>query len=104
MGDKYENYENALEEINLQTLYERRENLCLTFAKKCLENEKMKDMFPLNYKSNIQVRNREKYEVTNAKTDRLKKSAIPYMQNMLNVDEIKNKKTKTKNKNIRQPG
>ena len=57
----------------------------------------MKDMFPLNYKSNIQVRNREKYEVTNAKTDRLKKSAIPYMQNMLNMDEIKNKK-------IRQPG
>ena len=51
-------------------------------------------MFPLNYKSNIQVRNREKYEVTNAKTDRLKKSAIPYMQNMLNMDEIKNKKTK----------
>ena len=35
MGDKYENYE-----INLQTLYERRENLCLTFAKKCLENER----------------------------------------------------------------
>ena len=29
-------------------------------AKQCLENEKMKDMFPLNYKSNIQVRNREK--------------------------------------------
>ena len=53
MGDKYENYENALEEINLQTLYERRKNLCLTFANKCLENEKMKDMFPLNYKSNI---------------------------------------------------
>ena len=97
MGDKYENYENALEEINLQTLYERRENLCLTFAKKCLENEKMKDMFPLNYKSNIQVRNREKYEVTNAKTDRLRRSAIPCMQNMLNMDQIKNKK-------IRQPG
>ena len=34
MGDKYENYENILEEINLQTLYERRENLCLTFVKK----------------------------------------------------------------------
>ena len=31
----YKDYENALEKLNLETLQERRENLCLSFAKKC---------------------------------------------------------------------
>ena len=34
LGQKYENYKNALELTNLETLEERRDKLCLKFAKK----------------------------------------------------------------------
>ena len=45
-------------------------------------------MFPLKSKrlNNI-TRLQEKFQITKAKKERLKKSAIPYMQNLLNVDE-----------------
>ena len=47
MGKQYINYKNSLKELNLETLEKRRETLCLKFAKNCLKNEKLKDMFPL---------------------------------------------------------
>ena len=47
-------------------------------------------MFPLNNKlHNMETRNGEKYEVQKANTDRLKNSAIIYMQNLLNKQEEK---------------
>ena len=82
LGPKYRGYRNAL---NLETLEERRENLCLRFAKKCVRNDKTKSMFPLNKKAHImKTRDFEKFEVQHANTDRLRKSAIIYMQNLLN--------------------
>ena len=45
-------------------------------------------MFPLNRKMyQMNTRNKEKYLVQYANTERLKKSAIVYMQNLLNKDE-----------------
>ena len=45
----------------------------------------MKKMFPLNHTDyQMNTRFREKFKVANAKTDRLKNSAIPYMQRLLN--------------------
>ena len=79
LQEKYESYENALTVTNLETLKDRREFLCLKFAKKCTRSEQSMDMFPLN-----QNHHHEKYKVTFAKTDRLKDSAIPYMQRLLN--------------------
>ena len=47
-------------------------------------------MFPLNDKTHeINTRNREKYEVQHANTERLKMSSIIYMQNLLNQHEAK---------------
>ena len=43
--------------------------------------------FPQNCKKNNMItRHQEKYQVLNAHTERLKKSAIPYMQRLLNKD------------------
>ena len=97
LGTKFINYENALQRTNLETLEKRRESLCLKFAKKCTQNEKTFNMFPINknYHS-MKLRNREKYVVKFANTDRLKNSAIPYMQRLLN-NELNTKK-------IRKPG
>ena len=45
-------------------------------------------MFPLNRKMyQMNTRNKEKYLVQYANTERLKKSAIVYMQNLLNQNE-----------------
>ena len=50
LGNQYKNYEEALEKINLEPLNERRNVLCLKFAKKCLKNKKVSNIFPTNEK------------------------------------------------------
>ena len=85
LGPKYESYRKALFILNLETLEERREYLCLKFAQKCTRNEKTQQMFPLNEKMHhMKTRNKEKYLVQFANTERLKKSSIIYMQKLLN--------------------
>jgi hypothetical protein len=83
LKEEYDCYENALEECSLQTLSERRDQLCLSFAKNCTKNERTKDIFSLKTQL-VNTRNPEKYEVTKAKTNRLAMSAIPSMQRQLN--------------------
>ena len=85
LGPKYESYRKALFILNLETLEERRKYLCLKFAQKCTRNEKTQQMFPLNEKMHhMKTRNKEKYLVQFANTERLKKSSIIYMQKLLN--------------------
>ena len=47
LNNKYNNYNDALEMINLDTLEERRKYLCLKFAKNSTQGEKTHKMFPL---------------------------------------------------------
>ena len=72
--------------MRLEKLKDRRENLCLNFAKKCLKNDKAKSIFPLKI-SKRTLRNHNKYVVKFAANERYRKSAVPYMQNLLNEDE-----------------
>ena len=79
-----------LELTALPTLFERRSTLCLKFAKSCLKSKDMKSMFPLNkVEYHIQTRSREKFQVQEARTERLKNSSIPYMQRLLNSEVIR---------------
>ena len=48
MKDDYKDYHSALKFLNLETLSDRRNKLCIKFAKKCLKIENMKKLFPLN--------------------------------------------------------
>ena len=50
LGDKYIGYEKSLVKLDMETLKERRENLCLNFALKCVKNPKTKNMFPQSHK------------------------------------------------------
>ena len=85
LKDAYKSYENALQVLELESLFSRREILCYNFAKKCLKNPKMKHFFVLNDKKHqMETRKKEKYKVNHAKTDRFKKSSIIYMQRLLN--------------------
>ena len=85
LGNNYNNYEDALKKIGLVTLEERREQMCLKFAKECLKLEKMKKLFPKNESNHLmQKRCPEFYQVVKAQTERFRKSAIPSMIRMLN--------------------
>ena len=81
----YENCKNALLTYSPLTLKKLRGALSLSFAKKCFNNERTRDMFPLN-PATYNTRNLEKYVVTKSKGGRLAKSAIPHMQRLLNIN------------------
>ena len=87
LKNRYTNYQNALNILDLQTLKERREELCLKFAQKCLSNPKMKGLFPPNNRNhNMETRFPEHFQILFAKTERLRKSPIIYMQTLLNKE------------------
>ena len=79
LAENYVSYEAALEMTGLDTLQSRREDRCLSFAKKCIKHPRHSTMFPLN-----PPRSKERFTVNFARTEAYKKSAIPYMQRLLN--------------------
>ena len=96
LKDNYINYQNALNILELDTLKERRDQLCLQFAKKCLSNEKMKNLFPPNNRSHMmKPRNYENFQVLHANTVRMKKSPVIFMQTLLN-NEVRQRMDQTK--------
>ena len=93
MGNNYNTYRQSLKELKLDTLERRREILCLKFAKKCLQNEKLKNLFPLNKNKHSMIRrNKRKHETRKIRTTRFEKSAIPYMTKLLNNEQSMKKK------------
>ena len=93
LQEDYMSYSHALNMTGLSTLFVRRELLCLRFAKSCLKNKHMKSIFPLNDATSlINTRFREVFKVTKSRTERLKNSAVQYMQRLLN--SAVSKKTK----------
>ena len=90
LGESYVSYEKALTITNLETLRDRRNTLCLKFARNCLKTPLVKDMFPVNTvnTNTMNTRKREHFQVAHAKTERLRKSAIPHMQRLLNEHHV----------------
>ena len=88
LKEKYVTYENALEVLNIETLYKRREKLMKTFGRKCLQLDQTKELFPINKNiPNMKTRNHEKFQILHANTERLKNSTVPYIQRILNQNE-----------------
>ena len=76
----------------------RRELLCLEFAKKCVKHPKLNHIFPLNSKDHEMItRDQEKYMVHFANTVRLQNSSILYMQRLLNQNENSNENSTSNN-------
>ena len=60
------------------------------FGKQCLKLEQTRELFPLNeINHRMQTRNKEKYKLVHANTERLKNFTVPYIQRMLNNLEEK---------------
>ena len=86
MGGRYSGYKQALAELGILSLEERRENLCMNFARKCLRNSKTQHMFPRNENLHeMKTRKHEEFKVQHANTGRLQKSPLIYMQKLLNT-------------------
>ena len=85
LGQKYENYEDALLKLNLISLNSRRQNLCLKFAQYGLRNHTLTDLLRKNKKNhNMETRKFEKHHTDFSNTARYGRSTIPYMQTLLN--------------------
>ena len=90
LGKSYTSYNDALKELNIDSLHDRRESLCLKFAKKCLKVEKLRKMFPKKVTMHeMSKRSFEYFKVNKTLTNRYLNSAIPQMQRMLNIDKEK---------------
>ena len=91
LKNNYKNYEDALLKLNLDTLADRREKILLKFANNGIKYENMCDLLKLN-EATVNTRDKEKYLVEFANTERLKTSSIIHMQKMLNQDERNKRK------------
>ena len=93
MGNRYQGYKEALKHMSLDSLKERREKMALRFIQKSLKQDTFSRLFPLNLNHHLmRKRNPEKYSVNIAKTERYRKSAVPFLQRLLNDDYAKQKK------------
>ena len=79
LDEKYISYENACSLMNIETLDDRRTHLCLSFALKCLKNNKFEDLFEQN-KPGMH----EKFNVPFAHTSRYLDSPKVYLTRLLN--------------------
>ena len=89
LRSEYQSYEQALKDLSLETLVNRRNKLSLKFAKKCTSHPKLQDMFPRNNSSHHFLRKKNLYHVEPARTGRLLNSAIPQLQRALNKEALK---------------
>ena len=93
-GKNYESYSRTLSELGMKSLSERRNILCLKFAKKSLKVENFGHLFPLNSKSHdMRTRKGNIYKVAKSYSKKYQQSAIPSMQRLLNKDMIEQKES-----------
>ena len=81
----YKTYKQALADLNLEDLESRRQRLAKKIGMKSLNNPKMHSLFKVNPNININTRNREKYEVKFAHTERMRKSPVIAIQIYFNM-------------------
>ena len=83
-GQDHTNYRDALEHFNLNSLKQRREDLCLNFAKKALKSEKFKNWFCRN-EQNVETRRAKMHlKEVYTRTRRYEKSPLPNLTKLLN--------------------
>ena len=84
LGREYIGYESALEVSKLETIEVRREKRCLSFGGKCLLNSNNRSLFPRNISlHNHNLREQNLFTFVQARTERLRRSCIHYIQRLL---------------------
>ena len=71
LQESYKGYKKGLAQLGIDTLESRREQLCLSFAQKCVKSKKLNVMFPKNSKLHfMNTRYEEHFEVQHANMPR----------------------------------
>ena len=85
LGNKYTGYQRSLLKLDILSLSDRREQLCLQFALKCTRNPGTNNIFTENKKIHETLtRKPQKYFVQHVNTTKLQNLSIIYMQHLLN--------------------
>ena len=86
----------VIDEITSNTLSfldKRREDMALKFVKNSLINANFSKLFPLRrVQHDMKFRMSEKFSVNRSKTGRYKDSAVPFLQGLLNKDNVEKRK------------
>ena len=92
LGEQYDNYDHALDLLEIENLNDRRSNLCEKFAKKSAKHQKFTNWFSENTEvpPNIATRGNEnkvitKYNPVQTRTKRYRDSPLPYLTDILNI-------------------
>ena len=65
IGKPYESYSETLKQLDIMRLSERREVICLKFAKSCLRLENFKKLFPMHVSKHVMdTRHGERYQIS----------------------------------------
>ena len=92
LKNQYNTYEDALEKLNLDTLADRRKKISLKFAQDGIKFDTFNDLLKKKEKNlQCETRYQNEFEIQFANTERLKKSSVIYLQNLLNEKRIKTK-------------
>ena len=86
LGDSYVGYRNALDDVGLESLHERRDTLCLKFAKKTVKHSKHSKWFVPNARLATTRQEQDKFCPVYAKHKRFDDSPISYLTKLLNSD------------------
>lgn len=84
LGQDYRSYRKAIKQLELETLFERRNKLCKTFAKRAQKHPKFTKWFKPNTKRSCTRNLPTRFCEVVARTDRFKQSPISYLTNILN--------------------
>ena len=84
LGSNYLSHTSAIKEFGLETLFRRRQKLCLTFAKKSYKNPKFNKWFKLNLRITVTRQPGSKLVSVYSRTKRFEESPISYITEMLN--------------------
>ena len=90
LGDEYQSYSSALDDLNLDTLVAHRDSLCLKIAVKSSAHPTHSQWFKKTGDA-PDTRNRNLYQPVWTRTNRFKDSPVHFMTQMLNDQPIKNK-------------
>ena len=87
LSGRYQSYNNALDQVQLETLHSRREKLCMKFARKCVKSKKFCHWFKNEDRESITRQKNQKFRSVYCRTMRYDKSPLSYITRLLNFNK-----------------
>ena len=79
LGNNYQDYQSALQDLNITSLADRRENLILKFGQQVLNSERHCHLLPAQRSTVHSLRRSKRFRTPLCKTNRFQNSTIPYV-------------------------